>query len=353
MSERVVGANGIEIWTEDFGDPADPALLLVMGATAQGIAWPDEFCQQLADGGRHVIRYDNRDTGQSTCRDYATNPYTVSDMAADAVGVLDAYGIDAAHVAGASMGGMITQALAIEHPTRVITMTSIMSSPGGTATAAAIGGDASVATLPPPEPKVIEMLMSRMASPPTTREEQIEVGMLGARVLAGSLNDTTDEELRAAAGTRAGPGPGHRRGDEPRHGGCRLAGSCGRAGERKSARSSSTATRTRSSRTHTARRPPRPSPERRCSRSRAWVTTCPGRRGRRSSTRSSPTPPEDRACQPVRWRDAVEHDLGDAARHLRHQREHGSPLRMAHMAPSLLDCRNHIVGDLFPGYIGQ
>ncbi len=197
MTERIVNANGIEIWTEDFGDPGDPALLLVMGATAQGIAWPDEFCELLAQGGRYVIRYDNRDTGQSTCRDYATHPYTVSDMALDAVGVLDAYGIERAHVAGASMGGMICQALAIEHPERVCTLTSIMSSPGGATTAAAISGDTTAATLPPPEPKVVEVMMARFANPPSTREEQIDAGLAVSKVLAGSLATPDEAELRA------------------------------------------------------------------------------------------------------------------------------------------------------------
>src|SRR4029079_15289259 len=113
----------------DFGDPADPSILLVMGAAGQGIMWPDEFCAALAAGRRHVIRYDNRDTGRSTCFDYSKQPYTLADMARDAVGLLDALGIPKAHVGGASMGGMIGQILAIEHRERLRTLTSIMSSP--------------------------------------------------------------------------------------------------------------------------------------------------------------------------------------------------------------------------------
>src|SRR5262245_7751477 len=102
MAEKTVRANGIEIWTEAFGEPGNPTVLLVMGAGGQGILWPDEFCGALVDAGYHVIRYDNRDTGQSTCFEFAKNPYTLSDMARDAVGVLDAYGVDRAHVMGAS-----------------------------------------------------------------------------------------------------------------------------------------------------------------------------------------------------------------------------------------------------------
>ena len=111
MTERIVKANGIDIWTEDFGDPSDPPLLLVMGATAQGIAWPDEFCSSA--GGRRPLRDPVRQPGHRPvdCCDFATSPYTVSDLAKDAVGVMDAYGIESAHVAGASMGGMIPRSL--------------------------------------------------------------------------------------------------------------------------------------------------------------------------------------------------------------------------------------------------
>jgi len=143
-----VQANGIEIEYETFGEPGDPALLLVMGFTAQLTAWDTAFCEQLAARGRYVIRFDNRDVGLSTWFDgqdvdvmavlgavmsgqeVPPVPYTLSDMAADGIGLLDALGIERAHIAGASMGGMIVQTMAIEHPERVLTMTSIMSMTG-------------------------------------------------------------------------------------------------------------------------------------------------------------------------------------------------------------------------------
>ena len=196
MTERVVQANGIDIWTETFGDAANPTILLVMGATAQGILWPEEFCELLVRGGRHVIRYDNRDTGQSTTFDFAANPYTIADLARDAVGVLDAYGVDAAHAVGASMGGMIVQTLAIEHPTRVRTITSIMSSPGGAAVASGIAGDAEPVALPGPEPKVIEAMAAMMTNPPSTREERIAAGVAMSKALSGPLDPRSDDELR-------------------------------------------------------------------------------------------------------------------------------------------------------------
>jgi len=137
-------SNGIEIEYETFGDPADPAILLVMGLGIQMLGWQEEFCQMLVDRGFFVIRYDNRDVGLSSKIEDAPVPdvlaliagntasatYKVEDMADDAAGLLDALGIKAAHVVGVSMGGMIGQALAIHHPDRVLSLTSIMSTTG-------------------------------------------------------------------------------------------------------------------------------------------------------------------------------------------------------------------------------
>lgn len=196
MSERVIEANGCELWTEDFGDPAAPCVLLVMGATAQGILWPEEFCEALAAGGRHVIRYDNRDTGQSTCFDFSRQPYTLSDMARDAVGVLDAYGVPAAHVVGASMGGMIGQVLALEHRDRVLTLTLIMSSPASASIAAGMATGAAGA-LPGLAPRVLELMAATIANPPTTDAERIEAAVRQWSVLAGSADPPDEALLRA------------------------------------------------------------------------------------------------------------------------------------------------------------
>ena len=157
-------ANGIDLCYDTFGDSQAPPLLLIMGLAAQMIAWDDEFCAQLAARGYRVIRFDNRDIGLSTRFDAAgvpnvsaafmaaaqgkpiEAPYLLRDMAGDAVGLMDALGIAAAHVVGASMGGAIGQTLAILHPTRVLTLTSIM------ATSGAPG-------LPPPTPAAVAMLL--------------------------------------------------------------------------------------------------------------------------------------------------------------------------------------------------
>ena len=162
----------IELEYDTFGSPDDPALLLVMGFTAQLTAWDPAFCEQLAAHGRYVIRFDNRDCGLSTHLDgqpadpmavmaaslkgeeLPPVPYTLSDMAADAVGLLDHLGIQRAHVLGASMGGMIAQTIAIEHPERCLSLISVMSSPGDPRAGKAT-------------PEALEVLM---APPPTERD---------------------------------------------------------------------------------------------------------------------------------------------------------------------------------------
>ncbi|MER8644966.1 alpha/beta hydrolase [Mesorhizobium sp. M1252] len=120
-----------EIVSQTFGDPGDPAILLIMGAMASMLWWPEALCKKLAGEGRFVIRYDNRDTGLSTKYTPGEPPYTFDDMADDAVRVLDSCGIGKAHVIGMSMGGMIAQRLVLKHPLRVISLTVISSSPVG------------------------------------------------------------------------------------------------------------------------------------------------------------------------------------------------------------------------------
>src|SRR5512136_1941931 len=124
MSEGKVDSNGIKIWYQDFGDRTNPTVLFVMGARAQGL-WPPDLIQPIVDTGYHVVCFDNRDVGLSTwISDFATNPYTLADMAADAVGLMDALKVKQAHVVGVSMGGMIAQLVAINYPDRVLTLTS-------------------------------------------------------------------------------------------------------------------------------------------------------------------------------------------------------------------------------------
>ena len=129
MAERMVEANGVELCTEPFGNPADPPILLVMGVGASMLWWDEGFCRMLAERGRFVIRYDHRDTGRSTTSPPGRPAYTGADLVADAVGVLDAYDIPAAHVVGVSAGGAFAQHLALGSPDRVLTLTLISTSP--------------------------------------------------------------------------------------------------------------------------------------------------------------------------------------------------------------------------------
>jgi pimeloyl-ACP methyl ester carboxylesterase len=148
MPEQLIRiSDEIELCYETFGDPADPTALMIMGLATQMIGWPDEFCEQLAARGFHVVRFDNRDAGRSThvkgrpptvrellMRSKKPARYRLSDMADDAAGLLRELDLAPAHVIGASMGGMIAQTLAARHPELVLSLTSIMSNTGSLVT---------------------------------------------------------------------------------------------------------------------------------------------------------------------------------------------------------------------------
>jgi pimeloyl-ACP methyl ester carboxylesterase len=129
QTERMIEVNGVALCTEPFGDPADPAILLVMGVGGSMLWWEEGYCRMLADGGRLVIRYDHRDTGRSVTYEPGAPEYTGADLVADAVGVLDAFGIPAAHMVGVSAGGAFAQLLALAFPKRVLSLVLISTSP--------------------------------------------------------------------------------------------------------------------------------------------------------------------------------------------------------------------------------
>jgi pimeloyl-ACP methyl ester carboxylesterase len=133
VSREIVHANGVELCVETFGDPGDPAILLIMGMSASMDWWQDEFCGRLAAGSTFVIRYDHRDTGRSVSYEPGAPAYTGDDLVDDAVGVLDALGVRRAHVVGMSMGGALAQVVALDHPDRVAALTLIATSPEGPA----------------------------------------------------------------------------------------------------------------------------------------------------------------------------------------------------------------------------
>jgi pimeloyl-ACP methyl ester carboxylesterase len=142
----------VELEYESFGSDAAPTILLINGLGSQMTRWPADFCGKLAARGFRVIRFDNRDAGLSTWFKPGES-YALSDMAADAVAVLDAAGVDKAHVAGVSMGGMITQLVAIEHPGRVLSITSIMSASGAPGTLDPTPEAGAVLNTAPPNPQ--------------------------------------------------------------------------------------------------------------------------------------------------------------------------------------------------------
>jgi pimeloyl-ACP methyl ester carboxylesterase len=129
VAERMIEANGVELCTEAFGDPADAPILLIMGIGASMLWWEEDFCWMLAGAGRFVIRYDHRDTGRSVTYEPGRPEYTGADLTADAVGVLDGFGIPAAHLVGVSAGGGIAQEVALDSADRVLSLILISTSP--------------------------------------------------------------------------------------------------------------------------------------------------------------------------------------------------------------------------------
>lgn len=194
-----IKANGLQLSYETFGSASHPALLLIMGLGGQLVLWPDAFCEELAQGGYHVIRYDNRDIGLSDKLDHLGKPdlmraglrhtmglpvkapYLLDDMAADAIGLLDALKIKTAHVVGMSMGGMIGQVLAAKHASRVRSLTLIMTSSGNP-------------RLRQPSLRVRLRLMQRPKQ--LDRESLIRFGMDTWRLIGSPGYPSSDAELR-------------------------------------------------------------------------------------------------------------------------------------------------------------
>ena len=199
--ERFAKVGELEICCQTFGRPSDPPLLLIAGLGAQMILWEDDFCAALAERGLWVVRYDNRDVGKSsqidwkppvdagaavaerTKGDRVAAPYLLKDMAADAVGLMDALGIARAHVVGGSMGGMIAQEVAIHWPERVRSLTSIMSTTGDP-------------RLPPPTPAVMTVFTK---PPPKTVEEYVETNVAAWLIFRGPGYPEDEKRDRARA----------------------------------------------------------------------------------------------------------------------------------------------------------
>jgi pimeloyl-ACP methyl ester carboxylesterase len=194
MSEQIVQANGADICTETFGDPSDPALLLIMGAMASMLWWPEGLCRRLAERGRFVIRYDNRDTGRSVAYEPGNPGYTLDDLTDDAAGVLDAYQIEHAHLIGMSLGGMIAQLTALKHPARVATVTLIASSVFGP----------NNPDLPPIDEKILAYHRSGAELNWSDEAAVIDYMVGGWRLLSGSAHRFDEPAIRAIASGEVG-----------------------------------------------------------------------------------------------------------------------------------------------------
>ena len=191
---RRIESGGAELCVETFGDPAQPAVLLVMGAAGSMDRWEEPFCERLAAAGRHVIRYDHRDTGGSTTYPPGEPGYTGDDLIADPVRLLDALGIDGAHLVGMSMGGALVQRIAVEHPGRVLSITLMSTSPAGT------GGDHPKL---PPMSDALRAVFAGEGQPPepdwTDRDAVIEYLLEAERPYAGARG-VDEASLRALLG---------------------------------------------------------------------------------------------------------------------------------------------------------
>lgn len=192
-----IRANGITIEYETIGEAGRPPILLVMGLGAQLVSWPEELCQALADRGFLVIRYDNRDVGLSAKfegpppdlvaaagGDTSGAGYTIADMAADGIGLLDALGLESAHVVGVSMGGMIVQHMAMDFPDRLLSLCSIMSAPTGTFAA---------------DPPTAEATAVLTRSPARSREEAIDNALAGSAAIGSPGFPLDEARVRARA----------------------------------------------------------------------------------------------------------------------------------------------------------
>lgn len=196
-----VTANGIQIEYDTFGDSSSPPLLLIMGLGMQMIAWDEDFCNKFVEKGLYVIRFDNRDIGLSAKFEEAgvpdvmaaltaflqgqevAAPYNLDDMTDDAVGLLDALGIEKAHICGASMGAAITQTIGYRHPSRVLSLITIMGSTGNP-------------ELPQAKPEAMELLLTPA---PEEREAYIEHSVRNSKILWGSFNFDEEYSRQRAA----------------------------------------------------------------------------------------------------------------------------------------------------------
>ncbi len=187
MSERIIHAQGLDIATGAFGDQAHAPVLLIMGGGASMLWWPEAFCERLANHSRYVVRYDQRDTGLSTKFTTGDPVYTLDDLVDDAIRVLDGYALPAAHVVGMSLGAIIGQLAALKHPSRVLSLTAISSSP--------VGMDTS--HLPGFSQAYREHLEAAEKVDWSNRDQAVASMVEESRIIAGAAHPFEEERVRA------------------------------------------------------------------------------------------------------------------------------------------------------------
>ncbi|MFL1465337.1 alpha/beta fold hydrolase [Marinobacter sp. DUT-3] len=216
MPEKFVNVDGRSLWSESVGSGRADTILLVAGANASALMWPDNFVELLVSKGYRVIRYDHRDTGRSTFIEFDDAPYTVEDLASDAVSILDAWEVDKAHTVGLSIGATLGQLLALDHPDRLHSLTLMCGAALDVDFVGNIGrafsGESSPDGLPLPKKEVLEALSAR-AKPSESMEEELdrrvkEWGLLSGEKLEFDASDFRLREQRCIdhAGTWTQPG---------------------------------------------------------------------------------------------------------------------------------------------------
>ena len=195
---KMIAAKGAELWATRDGNPNNPCIILVAGANASHLMWPQEFCDLLVDKGFCVVRYDHRNTGKSSKCDFSKNPYTLHDLAEDIIAVLDGFEVKKAHVVGLSMGGTLVQVAALDHPDRFLSATVMLAAALDVDFAGSIHraytGEPNPSGLPSPKREVLDVLAKRTVEAETL-DEELEKRTTEWLALSGTKAKVAPEEF--------------------------------------------------------------------------------------------------------------------------------------------------------------
>lgn len=195
MEEIFVKSKNLELFTQVYGKATNPAVILIYGAAGQGILWDQDLCKNIANNGYFVIRFDNRDTGKSSAFDYNISPYNLKDMAQDIIIILDYFKIHKAHIVGSSMGGYIAQNLAIYFPSRILTLTLMMT----TINSSALRGVRGICNLPGANIEVIKKISQLYKVPRSSLEDKINILLQTWELFNGNMACFPLEQWRELA----------------------------------------------------------------------------------------------------------------------------------------------------------